>query len=41
MKMTATIAAIRRELGHGSLPDRYSGEDGLAGGEGAVLCCSC
>jgi GH15 family glucan-1,4-alpha-glucosidase len=39
-RMTATIAAIRRELGHGSLLDRYSGEDGLAGGEGAFLCCS-
>ncbi|MEO6859059.1 MAG: glycoside hydrolase family 15 protein, partial [Solirubrobacteraceae bacterium] len=38
--MTATIAAIRRELGHGPLLDRYSGEDGLAGGEGAFLCCS-
>lgn len=39
-RMTATIAAIRRELGHGPLLDRYSGEDGLAGGEGALLCCS-
>jgi GH15 family glucan-1,4-alpha-glucosidase len=38
--MTATIAAIRRELGHGPLLERYSGEDGLAGGEGAFLCCS-
>jgi len=38
--MTATIAAIRRELGHGPLLDRYSGEDGLTGGEGAFLCCS-
>lgn len=38
--MTATIAAIRRELGHGPLLDRYVGEDGLAGGEGAFLCCS-
>jgi GH15 family glucan-1,4-alpha-glucosidase len=38
--MTATIAAIRRELGHGPLLDRYAGEDGLAGGEGAFLCCS-
>jgi GH15 family glucan-1,4-alpha-glucosidase len=38
--MSATIAAIRRELGHGPLLDRYSGEDGLAGGEGAFLCCS-
>ena len=38
--MIATIAAVRRELGHGPLLDRYSGEDGLAGGEGAFLCCS-
>jgi GH15 family glucan-1,4-alpha-glucosidase len=39
-RMSATIAAIRRELGRGPLLDRYSGEDGLAGGEGAFLCCS-
>ena len=39
-RMTATIAAIRHELGRGPLLDRYSGEDGLAGGEGAFLCCS-
>jgi GH15 family glucan-1,4-alpha-glucosidase len=39
-RMTATITAISRELGHGPLLDRYSGEDGLAGGEGAFLCCS-
>ena len=38
--MSATIGAIRRELGHGPLLDRYAGEDGLAGGEGAFLCCS-
>ena len=38
--MNATIAAIRRELGNGPLLDRYSGADGLAGGEGAFLCCS-
>ena len=38
--MSATTAAIRRELGHGPLLDRYAGEDGLAGGEGAFLCCS-
>ncbi|HSD81096.1 MAG TPA: glycoside hydrolase family 15 protein, partial [Solirubrobacteraceae bacterium] len=30
----------RHALGHGALLDRYGGEDGLAGGEGAVLCCS-
>jgi GH15 family glucan-1,4-alpha-glucosidase len=39
-QMTATISALRRELGHGPLLDRYGGEDGLAGGEGAFLCCS-
>ncbi|MGZ6637957.1 MAG: glycoside hydrolase family 15 protein [Solirubrobacteraceae bacterium] len=39
-QMAATISAVRRELGHGALLDRYSGEDGLAGGEGAFLCCS-
>jgi GH15 family glucan-1,4-alpha-glucosidase len=39
-RMTGTIAAIRRGLGRGPLLDRYSGEDGLAGGEGAFLCCS-
>ena len=39
-RMTATIAAIRRELGHGPLLDRYSGEDGLAGAREPFLCCS-
>ena len=39
-RMAVTIAAIRRELGRGPLLDRYSGDDGLAGGEGAFLCCS-
>jgi GH15 family glucan-1,4-alpha-glucosidase len=39
-QMTATISALRRELGHGALLGRYSGEDGLAGGGGAFLCCS-
>jgi len=35
-----TIDAVRRELGHGPFLYRYSGEDGLAGGEGAFLTCS-
>jgi GH15 family glucan-1,4-alpha-glucosidase len=39
-RMAATIAAVRRELGRGPLLDRYSGDDGLTGGEGAFLCCS-
>jgi GH15 family glucan-1,4-alpha-glucosidase len=38
--MSKTIDAIRLELGHGVLLYRYSGEDGLRGGEGAFLCCS-
>jgi GH15 family glucan-1,4-alpha-glucosidase len=36
----STIDAIRRELGHGPFLHRYSGEDGLPGGEGAFLTCS-
>ena len=39
-RLSATVAAIRRELGRGPLLSRYSGEDGLRGGEGAFLCCS-
>ncbi|MGH2973899.1 MAG: glycoside hydrolase family 15 protein [Solirubrobacterales bacterium] len=39
-QMIATIDALRRELGRGSLLYRYSGEDGLRGGEGTFLCCS-
>ncbi len=39
-RMDATIDAVRRELGSGPLLYRYSGEDGLSGGEGAFLCCS-
>jgi GH15 family glucan-1,4-alpha-glucosidase len=38
--MSRTIDAIRLELGHGVLLYRYSGDDGLRGGEGAFLCCS-
>jgi GH15 family glucan-1,4-alpha-glucosidase len=38
--LSATITALRRELGSGPLLNRYSGEDGLAGTEGAFLCCS-
>jgi GH15 family glucan-1,4-alpha-glucosidase len=39
-RLAATVDAVRRELGHGPLLSRYSGEDGLAGPEGAFLCCS-
>jgi len=38
--MSQTIDAIRLELGHGVLVYRYSGDDGVSGGEGAFLCCS-
>jgi GH15 family glucan-1,4-alpha-glucosidase len=39
-RLTSTVSAIRRDLGRGPLLHRYSGEDGLRGGEGAFLCCS-
>jgi len=39
-RLQSTVAAIQRELGHGPLLHRYSGDDGLSGGEGAFLCCS-
>jgi len=39
-RLTATVNAVQRELGHGPLLSRYSGEDGLPGAEGAFLCCS-
>lgn len=35
-----TVDAIRRELGHGPFVYRYTGEDGLSGGEGAFVSCS-
>ena len=35
-----TILAIRADLGHGCYLRRYSGADGLCGGEGAFLSCS-
>jgi GH15 family glucan-1,4-alpha-glucosidase len=35
-----TVDAIRRDLGRGPFVYRYSGEDGLAGGEGAFTSCS-
>jgi GH15 family glucan-1,4-alpha-glucosidase len=38
--LNATITTLRRELGSGPLLNRYSGEDGLEGTEGAFLCCS-
>ena len=36
----ATVAAIRRDLGRGDLLQRYTGDDGLAGGEGAFVACA-
>ncbi len=39
-RLVATVDALRRDLGRGPLLLRYSGEDGLRGGEGAFLCCS-
>ena len=36
----ATVAAIRRHLGRGDLVQRYTGDDGLAGGEGAFVACA-
>jgi GH15 family glucan-1,4-alpha-glucosidase len=39
-RLVATIEAVRRELGRDALVYRYTGEDGLPGGEGAFLSCS-
>jgi GH15 family glucan-1,4-alpha-glucosidase len=39
-RVRGTIDAIRSRLGHGDIVDRYHGEDGVAGGEGAFLACS-
>lgn len=39
-RLRDTIAAIQRELRDGPYVRRYSGDDGLSGGEGAFLACS-
>lgn len=39
-RLPKTVEAIRRELGSGPLVYRYTGEDGLGGGEGVFLTCS-
>jgi GH15 family glucan-1,4-alpha-glucosidase len=39
-RLEATVDAVRRELGSGPLLYRYTGEDGLEGGEGFFLTCS-
>ena len=38
--MRTTIDAIQRELRRGCLLRRYTGDDGIAGGEGAFVCVS-
>ena len=39
-RWAGTIEAVSRELAHGPFVRRYTGEDGLAGSEGAFLTCS-
>jgi GH15 family glucan-1,4-alpha-glucosidase len=39
-RLRATVQAVRRELAVGPLLRRYTGDDGLVGGEGAFTCCS-
>jgi GH15 family glucan-1,4-alpha-glucosidase len=39
-RLRATVRAIRAELGKGPLLYRYTGEDGVGGGEGFFLTCS-
>jgi GH15 family glucan-1,4-alpha-glucosidase len=39
-RLGQTVAAVRRELAQGPYVLRYSGEDGLAGAEGAFITCS-
>ena len=39
-RLRGTVDAVRRELASGPLLYRYSGDDGIAGGEGAFVCCS-
>ncbi len=39
-RLRATVQAVRRELAVGPLLRRYTGDDGLVGGEGAFTCCA-
>ena len=39
-RIAGTVEAVRRELAAGPLVRRYTGDDGLASGEGAFVCCS-
>jgi GH15 family glucan-1,4-alpha-glucosidase len=39
-RLRSTIEAVRRELASGPLLYRYRGDDGIAGEEGAFVCCA-
>jgi GH15 family glucan-1,4-alpha-glucosidase len=39
-RWAGTVEAVRRELAHGPLLRRYTGDDGLTGSEGAFVTCS-
>jgi GH15 family glucan-1,4-alpha-glucosidase len=39
-RLLGTLDAVRRELSAGPLLYRYTGEDGIAGREGAFVCCA-
>ena len=39
-RLRSTVEAVRRELASGPLLYRYSGDDGIAGKEGAFVCCA-
>jgi GH15 family glucan-1,4-alpha-glucosidase len=39
-RLRSTVEAVRRELACGPLLYRYTGDDGIAGGEGAFVCCA-
>ena len=39
-RLRGTVEAVWRELASGPLLYRYTGDDGIAGGEGAFVCCA-
>jgi GH15 family glucan-1,4-alpha-glucosidase len=39
-RLRGTVEAVRRELASGPLLYRYTGDDGIAGKEGAFVCCA-
>jgi GH15 family glucan-1,4-alpha-glucosidase len=39
-RLRSTVEAVRRELASGPLLYRYTGDDGIAGKEGAFVCCA-